>query len=216
MGAGREIRAKYRIPADRGGSNGSRLRLWKWELQKLAQQTGRIISVCHLPPGTSKWNKIEHRLFSFISQNWCGQPLLTHAAIVSLIAATRTRAVLKVRCVLDPREYPKGLKPTDEQMAFINLKPDSFHGDWNYTILPRGRSPIVNQMSLRALAGDGSGCGGDQVQHLARLGKPSSLVLREQDRSIEDDLEDAFGALDQLRLDAPGALDLGRQTGSPG
>jgi len=132
------------ITADSGGSNGSRLRLWKWELQKLAQQTGLIISVCHLPPGTGKWNKIEHRLFSFISQNWRGQPLLTHAAIVSLIAATRTKAGLKVRCVLDHREYPKGLKPTDQQMAVINLQPDSFHGDWNYTILPRGGSPIVN------------------------------------------------------------------------
>ena len=127
------------ITADSGGSNGSRLRLWKWELQKLAQQTGLVISVCHLPPGTSKWNKIEHRLFSFISQNWRGQPLLTHAAIVSLIAATQTKTGLKVRCVLDTREYPKGMKPTDEQMAAINLKPNKFHGDWNYSILPRRR-----------------------------------------------------------------------------
>jgi len=132
------------ITADSGGSNGSRLRLWKWELQKLAQQTGLIISVCHLPPGTSKWNKIEHRLFSFISQNWRGQPLLTHAAIVSLIAATRTKTGLKVRCVLDTREYPKALKPTDEQMAAINLKLDPFHGDWNYTIRPRTRRRMVN------------------------------------------------------------------------
>jgi hypothetical protein len=127
------------ITADGGGSNGSRLRLWKWELQKLAQQTGLVISVCHLPPGTSKWNKIEHRLFSFISQNWRGQPLLTHAAIVSLIAATRTKTGLKVRCVLDTHEYPKAVKPTDEQMAAINLKLNSFHGDWNYTIRPRTR-----------------------------------------------------------------------------
>lgn len=127
------------ITADSGGSNGSRLRLWKWELQKLAQQTGLVISVCHLPPGTSKWNKIEHRLFSFISQNWRGQPLLTHAAIVSLIAATQTKTGLKVRCALDTREYPKDMKPTDKQMAAINLKPDKFHGDWNYSILPRPR-----------------------------------------------------------------------------
>ncbi len=125
------------ITADSGGSNGSRLRLWKWELQKLAQQTGLVIAVCHLPPGTSKWNKIEHRLFSFISQNWRGRPLLTHTAIVSLITATKTRTGLKVRCVLDTHKYPKNVKLTDEQMRAINLKPNKFHGDWNYTILPR-------------------------------------------------------------------------------
>ena len=124
------------ITADSGGSNGSRLRLWKWELQKLAQQTGLIVSVCHLPPGTSKWNKIEHRLFSFISQNWRGQPLLSHAAIVSLIAGTRTKAGLKVRCVLDTHKYPRDLKLTAKQMTAINLKPDTFHGDWNYAIVP--------------------------------------------------------------------------------
>ena len=124
------------ITADSGGSNGSRLRLWKWELQKLARQTGLIISVCHLPPGTSKWNKIEHRLFSFISQNWRGQPLLSHAAIVSLIAGTKTKAGLKVRCVLDTHKYPKDLKLTAQQMTAINLKPNSFHGDWNYAIGP--------------------------------------------------------------------------------
>ena len=125
------------ITADSGGSNGARLRLWKWELHKLAQQTGLAIAVSHLPPGTSKWNKIEHRLFSFISQNWRGQPLLTHAAIVSLIAATKTRTGLKVRCVLDPHKYPKSVKVTNEQMRAINLKPDEFHGDWNYAIFPR-------------------------------------------------------------------------------
>jgi len=124
------------ITADSGGSNGSRLRLWKWELQKLARQTGLIISVCHLPPGTSKWNKIEHRLFSFISQNWRGQPLLNHAAIVSLIAGTRTKPGLKVRCVLDTHKYPKDLKLTAQQMTTINLKPNPFHGDWNYVIAP--------------------------------------------------------------------------------
>ncbi len=124
------------ITADSGGSNGSRLRLWKWELQKLARQTGLTISVCHLPPGTSKWNKIEHRLFSFISQNWRGQPLLSHAAIVSLIAGTKTKTGLKVRCVLDTHKYPKGLKLTAKQMTAINLQPNTFHGDWNYSIGP--------------------------------------------------------------------------------
>jgi hypothetical protein len=124
------------IIADSGGSNGSRIRLWKWELQKFANQTGLTISVCHLPPGTSKWNKIEHRLFSFISKNWQGQPLLTHAAIVSLIAATKTKSGLKVRCVLDTNKYPKAVKPTPRQMASIALRPDNFHGDWNYAILP--------------------------------------------------------------------------------
>lgn len=127
------------ITADSGGSNGSRLRLWKWELQKLANQIGLAVSVCHLPPGTSKWNKIEHRLFSFISQNWRGRPLLTHAAIVNLIAATKTKTGLKVRCVLDTRKYPTGVKPTEDQMARVNLRPDKFHGDWNYTILPESK-----------------------------------------------------------------------------
>jgi len=127
------------ITADSGGSNGSRLRLWKWELQRLARQTGLVISVCHLPPGTSKWNKIEHRLFSFISQNWRGQPLLSHAAIVSLIAATQTRTGLRVRCVLDTHKYPKDLRLTEKQMTAINLQPDKFHGDWNYTIVPHGK-----------------------------------------------------------------------------
>ena len=140
LGRKRHLRTKsLLITADSGGSNGSRLRLWKWELQKLANQTGLTISVCHLPPGTSKWNKIEHRLFSFISKNWRGQPLLTHATIVSLIAATRTNSGLKVRCVLDRKKYPKGIKPTSEQMASINLKPDRFHGDWNYAIHPNAK-----------------------------------------------------------------------------
>ncbi len=123
------------ITADSGGSNGSRTRLWKWELQKLANQIGMTITVCHFPPGTSKWNKIEHRLFSFISKNWRGQPLLTHATIVNLIAATKTDAGLKVHCVLDTRKYPKAIKPTAEQMARVNLKLDKFHGDWNYSIV---------------------------------------------------------------------------------
>lgn len=124
------------IMADSGGSNGSRIRLWKWELQKLANQTGLNIQVCHLPPGTSKWNKIEHRLFSFISGNWRGQPLLTHATIVNLIANTTTETGLKVRCVLDKRKYPMKISVTDQQYADIALKPNSFHGDWNYKIVP--------------------------------------------------------------------------------
>jgi len=127
------------IIADSGGSNGARVRLWKWELQRLADRLGIPISVCHLPPGTSKWNKIEHRLFSFISQNWRGQPLLTHAAIVNLIAGTTTSAGLKVRCVLDTSKYPPKQKVTDAQMATLQVTPDQFHGDWNYTIHPRKR-----------------------------------------------------------------------------
>jgi hypothetical protein len=125
------------ITADAGGSNGARSRLWKWELQRLADRTGLSIAVCHFPPGTSKWNKIEHRLFSFISQNWRGKPLTSLAVIVNLIAATRTRTGLQVRCELDKRQYPKGRKVTDEEMAQIDLRPDPFHGDWNYTIAPR-------------------------------------------------------------------------------
>jgi len=124
------------IVADSGGSNGSRVRLWKWELQRLADATNLTVHVSHLPPGTSKWNKIEHRLFAFISKNWRGQPLLTHATIVKLIASTRTSTGLKVRCILDKRRYPKEIKVTDEQMATIRIKPASFHGDWNYTIRP--------------------------------------------------------------------------------
>jgi len=125
------------ITADSGGSNGARVRLWKWELQKLADETGLTLWVSHLPPGTSKWNKIEHRLFSFISQNWRGRPLLTHATIVNLIGATRTATGLRVRCVLDRRMYPKQVIVSDEQMAAINLVRNKFHGDWNYTIKPR-------------------------------------------------------------------------------
>jgi hypothetical protein len=127
------------IVADSGGSNGTRVRLWKWELQRLANITRLVIHVSHLPPGTSKWNKIEHRLFSFISQNWRGRPLLTHATIVKLIARTRTATGLKVRCILDRRRYPKEVKITDEQMATISLKPEAFHGEWNYTIRPHGK-----------------------------------------------------------------------------
>ena len=124
------------ITADSGGSNGSRLRIWKWELQRLANLTGLAIAVHHLPPGTSKWNKIEHRLFSFITQNWRGQPLITHAAIVSLISNTHTTTGLKVHCQLDKGRYPTKIEISDEQLATINMKRDHFHGDWNYTIRP--------------------------------------------------------------------------------
>jgi len=124
------------ITADGGGSNGSRVRLWKWELQRLADETGLTIGVCHLPPGTSKWNKIEHRLFSFITQNWRGKPLISHAVILNLIAATTTATGLTVESYLDTDPYPAGQKVTDAQMATIQLRRDDFHGEWNYTIAP--------------------------------------------------------------------------------
>ena len=125
------------ITADAGGSNGSRLRLWKWELQRFASRTGLSVTVCHFPPGTSKWNKIEHRLFSHIAMNWRGKPLASLAVIVSLIGSTTTAAGLRVRSEIDHGSYPKGTVVADEQMAQVNLKPHSFHGDWNYTIRPR-------------------------------------------------------------------------------
>jgi transposase len=125
------------ITADSGGSNGARVRLWKLELQRLADETGLEISICHLPPGTSKWNKIEHRLFSFISQNWRGTPLISHEVIVNLIAATTTKAGLRVRAEVDPSKYPKGVKVSDQEAASIRITRDKFHGEWNYTILPR-------------------------------------------------------------------------------
>jgi len=125
------------ITADGGGSNGPRLRLWKLELQKLADTTGLSISVCHFPPGTSKWNKIEHRLFSIISSNWRGEPLRDYETIVKLISRTATAKGLKVICRLDRRKYPTGRKVTDEEMQRINLERHKFHGDWNYIIRPR-------------------------------------------------------------------------------
>ena len=125
------------ITADSGGSNGARVRLWKVELQRLADETGLRVSVCHLPPGTSKWNKIEHRLFSYISQNWRGKPLISYEVIVNLIAATRTQSGLRVHSELDTKTYPAGVKVSDEDMAQVALRPDKFHGDWNYTIIPR-------------------------------------------------------------------------------
>lgn len=124
------------ITADGGGSNGYRLRLWKLELQGLVDDLGFPVTVCHLPPGTSKWNKIEHRLFSFITQNWRGKPLVTHQVIVSLIAATTTRKGLAVRSRIDARIYPKGRRISDSQLALVNIEPHAFHGEWNYTIHP--------------------------------------------------------------------------------
>jgi transposase len=125
------------ISADGGGSNGSKVRLWKWELQQLADELGLAITVCHLPPGTSKWNKIEHRLFAWISQNWRGKPLVDYAMIVKLIAATSTEAGLTVECHLDTNTYPTGRKISDEQMSTLFLVADTFHGEWNYTLFPR-------------------------------------------------------------------------------
>ena len=126
------------ITADCGGSNGYRVRLWKVELQKLADDLGMIVQVCHFPPGTSKWNKIEHRLFSQITENWRGRPLVSHEAVVNLIAHTTTQSGLYVRAELDEASYPTGIVVTDEQMQSLNLEPADFHGrDWNYTLHPR-------------------------------------------------------------------------------
>jgi Rhodopirellula transposase DDE domain len=142
MGKKRHPKAKrLMITADGGGSNGYRVRLWKVELQKLADELKLPITVCHLPPGTSKWNKIEHRLFSFITINWRGKPLRSYRTIVQLITATTTDAGLKVRAELDENKYPKGIKVSDLQMAAVNLTRHSFHGDWNYTVSPKRNNP---------------------------------------------------------------------------
>ena len=125
---------KLLITADGGGSNGSRVRLWKIELQKFSTETGLEISVCHFPPGTSKWNKIEHRLFSFITKNWRGKPLVSFEVIVNLIANTRTEKGLRVECSIDRDSYEKGIKISSEEMSKLNIKIDEFHGEWNYTI----------------------------------------------------------------------------------
>ncbi|MBE7563911.1 ISAzo13 family transposase [Acidithiobacillus sp. HP-6] len=128
------------ITADGGGSNGSRVRLWKLELQGLADELNLPIRVCHFPPGTSKWNKIEHRLFSYISMNWRGRPLVSHEVIVNLIAATTTSKGLKVYAAIDPTPYPKGIKVTDAEFATIQIDRDNFHGEWNYVISPNKKS----------------------------------------------------------------------------
>ncbi len=129
------------VTADCGGSNGARVRLWMWELQQLADRTGLTLTVCHFPPGTSKWNKIEHRLFSHIAMNWRWKPLVSLAVIVSLIGSTTLKAGLWVRAEIDKGRHPDGVKVTDERMAQIRLEPHEFHGDWNYTIRPHRKQP---------------------------------------------------------------------------
>jgi len=124
------------ITADSGGSNGVRVRLWKVKLQELANELGITLKVSHFPPGTSKWNKIEHRLFSFISNNWRGTPLISLAVIVNLIGATKSEEGLKVKCVIDYNEYAKGIVVSDEEFAKVNIVNDIFHGEWNYEIQP--------------------------------------------------------------------------------
>ena len=130
------------ITADAGGSNGTRLRLWKWELQRFANRTGLAITVCHFPPGTSEWNRIEHRLFSHIAMNWRGTPLVNLATIVSLIGSTHSRAGLRVRSEVDRGRYPGGVTLTNAQMTTIRLQRHRFHGDWNYTIHPTSKRPV--------------------------------------------------------------------------
>lgn len=138
VGRGRYENAdRLLITADGGGSNGARVRLWKLELQKLADETGLILQVCHYPPGTSKWNKIEHRMFCHITQTWRGKPLVSRLAVVDLIAATTTKTGLTIRCELDENSYPKAIRVTDEQMAALNIATDTWHPEWNYTIRPR-------------------------------------------------------------------------------
>jgi hypothetical protein len=139
------------VTADGGGSNASRSRLWKVELQKLSDATGLTLRVCHFPPGTSKWNKIEHRLFSHISINWRGRPLTSLDVIVRLIGATTTDKGLKVKSALDRRKYPAGIKVTDAELANVNLKPDAFHGEWNYRIRPRASVTRESASSIPAV-----------------------------------------------------------------
>ena len=129
--------SRLMITADGGGSNGSRLRLWKWSLQQLADETGLIIQVCHYPPGTSKWNKIEHRMFCFITQNWRAMPLVSLYVAIALIANTTTKKGLSISCELDRNTYPKGIKVSDAEMASLNITRDAFHPEWNYKISPR-------------------------------------------------------------------------------
>jgi hypothetical protein len=128
---------RWRITADGGGSNGSRCRLWKVELQKLAEELGLRISVCHFPPGTSKWNKIEHRMFCHITENWRGRPLVSREVVVNLLGHTTTKTGLAIRSELDENHYPTGREVTAQQMESLAIKQDKFHGEWNYTIQPR-------------------------------------------------------------------------------
>ena len=134
------------ITADGGGSNGSRCRLWKTQLQRFADETRLRVTVCHFPPGTSKWNKIEHRMFCHITQNWRGRPLVSLEAIVNLIGSTTTSQGLRIRAALDEKSYPTGIQVSDEELAAVERIPVSFQGDWNYTIRPRERQidPVVS------------------------------------------------------------------------
>jgi len=136
--------SRLMITADGGGSNGSRLRLWKWSLQQLADETGLIIQVCHYPPGTSKWNKIEHRMFSFISVNWRARPLTSHEVILKSIQAVTTRGGLRIQAELDDGLYPTGVKITDAELAAISVDHHTFHGEWNYTLLPPAVAPQLS------------------------------------------------------------------------
>ena len=129
--------SKLLITADCGGSNGRRVRLWKLELQRLSDEVGMVIHVCHFPPGTSKWNKIEHRMFCFITKNWRGRPLTSREVVVNLISNTTTRKGLEIIAKLDDSKYETGIKVTDEQFESISLQKDGFHGEWNYKIKPR-------------------------------------------------------------------------------
>ena len=133
------------ITADGGGSNGSRVRLWKRELQNFADESGLSVTVCHYPPGTSKWNKIEHRLFCHISQNWRGKPLTSRLAVIELIASTTTTTGLTVRCELDTRLYEKAIKISDEEFDGLNIQGNTFHPEWNYTVHPRTRTNTRNE-----------------------------------------------------------------------
>jgi hypothetical protein len=135
--------AEVLITADGGGSNSSRSRLWKVALQRLADDTGLRVSVCHFPPGTSKWNKIEHRLFAHITQNWRGRPLVSHDVVVNLIGSTTTATGLRVRAALDPATYPTKQVVSDDALAHVQLHPDSFHGEWNYAIQPTALQPVA-------------------------------------------------------------------------
>ena len=135
---------KLLITADGGGSNGSRLRLWKTELQRFADEIAIPVTVSHFPPGTSKWNKIEHRLFSFITKNWRGKPLTSHEVIVNLIAATTTNSGLRVHAEIDASEYPMGRKVTDKELALVNIQRNQFHGEWNYTISPSQDGTLIS------------------------------------------------------------------------
>jgi hypothetical protein len=139
---GREVYREAKellITADSGGSNGSRIRLWKVCLQQLADELALEITVCHFPPGTSKWNKIEHRMFCHITENWRGRPLVSRAVVVNLIGSTRTRTGLRVRAELDINSYPNGIKVTNQEMESVRLRRDKFHGEWNYTVLPHAK-----------------------------------------------------------------------------